>query len=349
MDQIKFSFPKGKKRSIKRFCKILSTASYHPEKSLSNEDIISIYGLPFRSTAIIKSIGVEKRHIAEDSMADSDLLNISASDCLGKYGLAPDNLSRIIVNKYYGDNLLPMTASKLQAKLGCSTAVHAFDIDGGVTSFLHSFDAASRFINTGDEFILVASGGINYRLISKTDPRTAFLFGDASAAILFGCCEEQHILSSYFYSNYEYYDLATSISPLTVVDMGVSPINNDYSQLLFDTYRMDSWKIAEGFYRQAVKAVSDNLLDESGLTMDDIDLVLVTENNRRIWELSLETLGISEEKSLSLLRSCGNTMSSMLPTLLDYGFKTEKIQTGMIIMLISHGEGMSGGGLIYKV
>ncbi len=349
MNQIGFKFPKGKKKNFKRYCRILATASHHPEKSLSNEDIIDTYNLPYKSAAIIKSIGVEKRHIAEESMADSDLLVIPSGSCLKKCRLEPDKLSRIIVNKYYGDNLLPMTASILQRKLGCNTAVHSFDIDGGISSFLYSVDAASRFINTGDEFVLVASGGINFRLVSKNNPRTVFLFGDASAAMLFGYSEEQHILSSYFYSNYEYYDTATSISPLTIVDMGAHPPDNDQSYLLFDTYRMDNWKIAENFYRQAVTAVSCNLLDESGLSMSDIDLVLVTENNRRIWELSLETLGVGEDKSLSLLRHCGNTMSAMLPTLIDYGFNTGKIQKGMKIMIISHGEGMSGGGLIYKV
>jgi 3-oxoacyl-[acyl-carrier-protein] synthase-3 len=344
-----YYFPGWKKKSINRYCEIKSTASYTPKDTINNEEIISRHNLPYKGNTIFKSIGVESRHVANDNECDSDILKIAAESCLTKSGIKPDNLSRLIVNKFYGDNLLPMTASILQRKLGSNTAVHAFDIDGGISSFLHSVDVVSRFIATGDDYILVASGGISNKLVSKTDPRVAFLFGDAAASILFGHSDEQHILASYFYSNYEYYDLATAITPLTLVDMSKTLNTEEQMALVYDTYSMDNWKIAEEFYREAVFTVSKNLFMESGLGIGDIDLVLITENNRKIWELTLEVLGIGENKSLSLLKDHGNTMSAMLPLLIDHGFETGKIEKGMNIMLISHGEGLSGGGLLYKV
>ncbi|HEY9061764.1 MAG TPA: 3-oxoacyl-[acyl-carrier-protein] synthase III C-terminal domain-containing protein [Pseudobacteroides sp.] len=349
MKNTHYFFPNPKRKNISRYCEIKSVASCVPEKTLCNDDIINRYALPFKSSAIIKSIGVELRHVAHDHESDSDLLKIAADKCLKQCQLKPDDLSRLIVNKFYGDNLLPMTASILQRKLESTTAFHAFDIDGGISSFLHSVDVASRFISTGDDYILIASGGISNRLVSKNDPRIAFLFGDAAASVLLGYSKEQHILASYFYSNYEYYEQATAITPLTIVDMGQDLNLEEQMSHIFDTYKMGSWKDAEDFYRQAVNAVSQNLLLECGLKIEDIDLVLVTENNRRIWELTLEVLGIPEEKSITLLRDHGNTMSAMLPLLMDHGYKTGRIQKGMNIMLISHGEGLSGGGLIYKV
>lgn len=349
MRNTNYFFPEYKRKNISRYCEIKSTASCIPEKILSNEEIISRYDLPFKSSAIIKSVGVETRHVAYDHESDSDILKAAADKCLRQYGLKPDDLSRLIVNKFYGDNMLPMTASILQRKLQSATAVHAFDIDGGISSFLHSFDAASRFISTGDDYVLIASGGICNKLVSKTDPRIAFLFGDGAASILLGHSEEQHIMASYFYSNYEYYEHATAITPLTIVDMGQNLSLREQMSLVFDTYKMENWKDAEEFYRQAVLAISLNLSMESGLSMEDIDLVLVTENNQKIWELTLETLGVANEKSITLLKDHGNTMSAMLPLLLDYGYRTGRIQKGMNIMLISHGEGLSGGGLIYKV
>ena len=93
----------------------------------------------------------------------------------------------------------------------------------------------------------------------------------------------------------------------------------------------------------------DRLLQESQLSREQIDLVLVTENNKRLRNLTLEALGVPEEKSLSVIAECGNIMSAMLPILLDTAFKTLPVQPGMNILLISHGEGASGGGLIYQV
>ncbi len=342
-------FPENKRKNINRYCKIKSTASYRPEKSIDNEEIIRKYGLQFKSSFITKAIGVESRFIAEDNQSDSDLLMISADKCLKQCGIKVDDLSRLIVNKYYGDNLLPMTASNLQRKLGSSTATHAFDIEGGISSFLYAFDAAARFISTGDENILISSGGISSKMISKTDPRVTFLFGDAAASILVGYSEQPHILASYFYSNYEFYELTTSITPLTLIDKKGTIVIEEQMASVFDTYSVGNWKEAEAFYREAVLAVARNLFLESGLKIEDIDLVLVTENNRKIWELTLDTLGVGEHKSLSLIKDHGNTMSAMLPLLLDNGFATGQIQKGMNIMLISHGEGISGGGILYKV
>lgn len=349
MTNSKYIFPKYKRKNINRYCEIKSVASYIPEKSVHNEEIIQKYNLPFKASVITKSIGVESRFVAEDNQSDSDLLMLAAEKCLKKANYKADDLSRVIVNKYYGDNLLPMTASALQRKLGSNTAVHAFDIDGGVSSFLHAFDAASRFIGTGDESILIASGGISSRMISKTDPRVAFLFGDGAASILIGYSEQQHVLASYFYSNYDFYELATAITPITLIDKRESMTMEQQMASVYDTYKMGNWKEAEEFYREAVSAIAENLFLESGLQIDDIDLVLVTENNRKIWELTLDVLGVEEEKSISLIKDHGNTMSAMLPLILDNGFTTGKIRKGMNIMLISHGEGLSGGGILYKV
>ncbi|HOM01635.1 MAG TPA: ketoacyl-ACP synthase III [Acetivibrio sp.] len=340
-----FYFPKRKKKTIRRFCKILSTDSYIPERVVENDEIIKEYHPFFKNEVIVKTIGVKRRHIAENDMDDSDILAKSARGCLEKCKVLPDDLSRIIVNKFVGDNFLPMTASRLQGKIGSKTAVHAFDIDGGTSAFIHSMDAASRFINSGDEYVLISSGGIISKFVSKTDPRVAFLFGDASASILLGYSEEKHILASYFYSNCQYYDMFVMLSYLSLSKFS----REELSTAVWDLYKMENWKTAESFYREATREVSRNILEESGLSMKDIDLVLVTENNIKIWELTLETLGVNPDKSISLVGEYGNTMAAMLPLLIDHGFCSGKIQKGMNIMMISHGEGFSGGGLIYKV
>ncbi|MEJ6951881.1 3-oxoacyl-ACP synthase III family protein [Natronospora cellulosivora (SeqCode)] len=342
-----FYFPKNKKRKINSYCKILSTAHFLPQEHISNEDIINKYDLPFKSSTIYKALGVEKRHIADESWEDSDVLLKSAKKCLDDYGISVDDLSKLIVNKYIGDNILPMTASRLQGKLGSNTAMHAFDIDGGISSFLHSLDLISAYINTGDKYIILSSGGIYRRFINKKDPRVSFLFGDASASILFGQANEKHFLASYMYSNYNYYHASVSLSAISAKEAGTSSENQ--LAYVYDNYHMDNWKIAEDFYRQASMEITKNLFEQSGLKMDEIDIVLVTENNKRIWELTLETIGVSEDKSISLLKNYGNTMSAMLPLLLDEGIRSGIIQEGMNVLMISHGEGMSGGGIVYKV
>ncbi|MBN1480040.1 ketoacyl-ACP synthase III [candidate division KSB1 bacterium] len=347
-----FQFPAYKKRSIRRFCKIIATGSYVPERIVTNQEIIDANKLSVTDAVIRKSIGVEERRAVAAGVTDSDVLVEAAKRCLERAGLQPDDVSKMLVNKFLGDNILPMTAAQVQKKLGSQLAFHAVDIEGGINAFLTSLDLATRYISTtGDaaQNILILSGGAPSVAVGKTDPRVAFLFGDGAGAVLLAPSTEAHFLASYLYTNYQYYDVATSRKLKMDSTLSDKIYEEQQYSLLYNLYQMDNWKEVADFYVQAARTTSDFLLAESGLSMTDIDLVLVTENNRKIRDLTLEALGVPEEKSLSVFREYGNTMSAMLPILLDKAFREQRVQEGQTIMLISHGEGASGGGIIYKV
>lgn len=348
----KFIFPDYKKKNIKQHSKIAATATYFPETVVTNQEIIDTNKLSVTDSVIRKTLGVEERRVAPGGMADSDLLAKAAQRCLDKAKIKSEQLSKLLVTKFLGDRILPMTASMVQRKLNSQVAFHAVDIEGGINSFLNALDLATRYISTTygkEQYILIVSGGIHISPISKTDPRLAFLFGDGAAAVLLAVSENPHFLASYSYTNHEYYESAGS--RLLKMDEWVSDKiyeEGDY-QLLYNLYRMDNWKDSIDFYLEAAEVTGHNLLKESNLSMNDMDFVLVMENNRQVRDLTLEKLKIPPEKSLSLINKYGNTMSATLPILLDNVFEDKLVKPGMNIMLISHGEGASGGGVIYRV
>jgi 3-oxoacyl-[acyl-carrier-protein] synthase-3 len=347
-----YVFPELRPRRIRQHSRILATAAYLPERVVTNQQIIDANHLPVTDVAIRKTLGVETRRVAPEGVADSDLLAMAAQRCLEQAGLQPDQLDKILVTKLLGDHVLPMTASLVQRKLQCRVAMHAVDVEGGVNAFLHAVDLATRYISTTaakEQYILILSGGLHNLPVSKTDPRVAFLFGDAAAALLLGVAAEPHCLASYSYTNYDYFDAAGTKT--LIIDQEISDrlFEQHDVGLLYDLYQAGNWKDTAAFYLEAAQVTRDRLLAESALTMDAIDWVLVTENNRRLRDLTLDALGVSPAQSLSLVANCGNTMSAMLPLLLDKGFREGHFQPGATIMLISHGEGASGGGLIYRV
>lgn len=347
-----FKFPPYKIRHIKRFSKIVATGSYVPERSKTNQQIIDENGLNITDAMVRKSLGVEKRRVVENGISDSDVLLAAAQSCLKKAGLTPDDLSKMLVNKFLGDNILPMTAAKVQKKMGSQLAFHAVDIEGGINSFLTSLDLATRYISTTQDEqqnILVLSGGAQSVAAGKMDPRVAFLFGDGAGAVLLAPSAEPHFLASYFYTNYDFYNVATSRKLRMDTELSDKIYEQQQYSLLYNLYQMENWKETVDFYVQAAKVMRENLLTESGLAATDIDLVLVTENNQKIRDLTLDTLEVPESKRLTVLEEHGNTMSAMLPILLDKAFSENRIQTGQHIMLLSHGEGASGGGIIYRV
>lgn len=352
MQKYKYAFPEYRKKNIKRFSKIIATASYYPETVKTNQQIIAENQLKVTDVVISKSLGVEKRRVVSEGVTDSDLLAEAAKRCLEKAHLKADQLSKIIVTKFIGDHILPMTASMVQRKLNCQKAMHAFDLEGGINAFLYALDLATRYINSTldeEQYILILSGGIHQLAVSKSDPRLAFLFGDGAAAVLLTGSKEKHFLGSYFYSNPELYDHAGS--RLLKMEQWFSEEiyeKGDYG-LLYNLYQMGNWKDSIDFYLDAAGAVRDNLLRESGISMQDIDYVFVTENNKKIRDMILEKLEIPQTKSVSLIQEYGNTMSAMLPCLLDKAFMDGILKAGMNIMLFSQGEGASGGGLLYRI
>ncbi len=352
MENQSFVFPPYRKRFIRRYCRIRATASYFPEHVVDNQAIIDANALPVTDIVVRKSLGAERRRIAENGVTDADLLVVAARRCLERSRLEADQLSKILVTKFIGDRILPMTASLVQRKLNCRKAIHAVDIEGGTNSFLTATDLAIRYISTTDEeqqYILILSGGLNNLPVSKTDPRLAFLFGDGAAGVLLESAPEAHFLASYAYTNHAYFSAAGTRRMKMDAEVSANLYEKGDVSLLYDLYQMGNWKETADFYLQAAQVTRDRLLEESGLSMADIDWVLVTENNKRLRDMTLESLGIPQEKSLTVFAEYGNTQSAMLPILLDRAFSENHLQTGTHVMLISHGEGASGGGLIYRV
>jgi 3-oxoacyl-[acyl-carrier-protein] synthase-3 len=321
-------------------------ASVLPQNQISNEQISLKQNNPLPETIICRMIGVENRHVAPSDISDTELLAIAAEECLLNAGVRIEQVSKIIVNKFLGDRILPPTASILQKKLGCKKAIQCIDIDGGMNSFIQSFLMAAKCIQSGDENILIVSGGICNKLISQEDPRVSYLFGDGATAVLLGRSENAHILSYYEFSNYDYAHIFEAMNFFKVSQTNPESLTCDPA--LHDLYTMKNWKDAQEFIMEAALHTLKCLLESARCSFDQIDHFLVTEINRPLWEKILNYLNIPIVKTTSLLKCQGNTLTANFPMLLVDCEKKQILQPGQKILMLSIGEGICGGGCIYQ-
>jgi 3-oxoacyl-[acyl-carrier-protein] synthase-3 len=326
------------------FARIAATATVLPDNRVNNQDLVAEYGHRVSPAVMQNLVGVRERRVAPHGTADSDLLAQAAERCLAQASVHVDELHKLFVTKFIGDRVLPMTASLLQHKLGAASAFQAFDIDGGINSFIHALDAASCSIATGDGPILIASGGVINRVISRTDPRVAFQFGDGTAAVLLVPAQQRHIHATYTFTNSEYSRLARGFSVRTTIPQDIHE-TKDYARL-FDLYEQNDWKPAWDFVLTALDYTVQQLLDAAGKRREQVDLFLVTETQHRLWQAVLDRLGIEPRRTLSILSDRGNTMSAMLPMQLDEAIRAGVVGSGSLVMLLSIGEGLSGGGAL---
>lgn len=340
-----YQFPSLKQRSYTQSTRIVATGSALPSTTVDNAQIIKQSGLMVTDAMVRKTIGVTERRVANPTAMDTDLLCEAAQNCLARAGIDPAQLSKLIVTKFVGDRVLPMTASLLQRRLGCSHAIHAFDVDGGANSFLHAFDIATASINRGDEFILIVSGGIHNRLISRIDSRHAFLYGDGAGAVLLGPSTSGGTQAIYHYSNPQFIDLALGFS-LRKLQQQCLPGGDGGGPICL--YETSNWMDAAPFIVQASRRTLDELLRATGWELGDIDLVLLTENSGWLRNRLCNELGIDPNRTLSVLAKYGNTFSAMLPLLLDEACAAGCLQDGTRLLALSVGEGLSGGGFLYE-
>jgi 3-oxoacyl-[acyl-carrier-protein] synthase-3 len=327
--------------------RVVATATALPETIVTNQAIVQQHGHQVSADTMRKIVGVAERRVAAKGVVDSDLLLLAAQRCLAEAKVGPNELGKLIVTKFLGDRVLPMTASLLQRKLGCDVAMQALDIDGGIHGFLQAMEVAATAIAIGEGPVLIVSGGVINRLVSRTDPRLAFQYGDGAAAVLLVPAEQSGVLARYGFTNREFIDVARGFNmresfPKDLHETGA------YDSL-YELYRQDDFKPSLEFVCRAMQKTVDSLLAQAGRTMAEVDLFLLTETHHHLWTSVLRHLGIEPSRSLSLLPRLGNTMSAMLPMLLDEARRTGKVAPGALVMLLSVGEGLSGGGMLLSI
>ncbi|HET6485355.1 MAG TPA: beta-ketoacyl-ACP synthase 3, partial [Spirochaetia bacterium] len=129
--------------------------------------------------------GIRFRHIADPSMATSDLAFDACKKALEKANVSPQELDLLLVATVTGDYIgFPSVSCIVQGKLGASHA-GAMDLVAGCTGFIYGLETARGFVLSGfAKNVLVAGADTLSRIINWQDRNTCVLFGDGAGAAL---------------------------------------------------------------------------------------------------------------------------------------------------------------------
>ena len=340
-----YTFPPPGGNTGSGYYKIVSMAKYLPDTQKSTAELLAQNSLHLKDNIVMRATGVATRHLAAPFQSDSDMLAMAAEACLRHADTSVNDLSRIFVNKLLGDRILPPTSALMQQKLNAKVAIQCMDIDGGSNGFLQALLMAGRNLDAGDTAVLIASGGVHQKLMDQMDSRTAYLFGDASTAVLLRASDQKHVLAQYEFSNYALGNLHHAVDFYHFIGEYL----NGGKLALFE---MKNLKESEPFFKQAAQHTMNTLLETAQCNAEDIDMFFVNQMTLPLWRSVVTHLNIPEEKLLSLLPSTGNTLSASLPLQLvewhEQQIHLTGTLTGKTVMMISLGEGCLGGGCIYR-
>ena len=129
--------------------------------------------------------GIGYRHIADPSVASSDLAYEACRKVLEKTAIAAEEIDLVLVATATPDFIgFPSVSCIVQDRLGAKNA-GAMDLAAGCTGFIYALETARGFVVSGGaRKVLVAGADVLSRIANWQDRNTCVLFGDGAGAAL---------------------------------------------------------------------------------------------------------------------------------------------------------------------
>jgi 3-oxoacyl-[acyl-carrier-protein] synthase-3 len=97
------------------------------------------------------------------------------------------------------------------------------------------------------------------------------------------------------------------------------------------------------FVKREMPMIVNAYLKRTGITLDQIDLVIFHQASQVALDYLNVALGVPESKRFSNLRHIGNTVSASLPIALCQAEQNGVLKPGMRVLLVGFGVGLSWG------
>lgn len=316
--------------------RIVATGRAVPKTAVSNHDLERI--LDTSDEWIRTRTGIGSRYVMREG---ESLAEIGAQACavaLERAGVKPQELDAIIAGTVSSELAFPSFGCQLQQRLGADS-IPAFDVAAACSGFVYGLSIADSMMRTGEfRRVLVVGADALSTFIDWNDRNTAVLFGDgAGAGVLVSEPGSRGVLASLLRSSGQYGELlyCRAECPRGTMD----------SRLRRDPELAIKMKGTE-LFKMAVKSMEDvsrQVAERSRVALEDVDIVVGHQANRRIITAVAERLGIPMEKVFINIDRYGNTSAASVPIALDEALEQGRIREGDLVMLNACGAGLTWG------
>ncbi len=327
---------------MKTTCHVHGLGIHVPERILTNEDVSRI--VDTNDEWITTRTGIKQRHMLAEGENASDIGMLAAQKALLEAGLEAKDVTHVFVATCSPEYLCPSTASLVANKLGCGT-VMALDFNAACSGFLYGLSLSQAMLQMHpDATVLLVCVEALTRRVNWQDRTTCVLFGDgASALILRNSATKAHgekalaaVSNVICHTDGKLWDLIT-------IGGGTANIYKTGDTITEEFFlQMQGREVFKHAVRSLV-SVAHEVLEQSGLTMDDIDLYVPHQANLRIIEAVGSRLKLSEEKVFANVHKYGNTSSASVPLALQDAREQGCIGAGKKVMVASVGAGFTWG------
>jgi 3-oxoacyl-[acyl-carrier-protein] synthase III len=320
---------------------ILGTGHSYPEGILTNADLEKT--VETSDEWITSRTGIKQRRKAAPGEFTSQFAVRAGRQAIERAGLEPSDIDLILCATVTPDQILPSTGCLIQAELGAHSAA-AMDVVAACSGFLYGLTLANTMVQTGQSRkALVIGAEILTQYVDYTDRQTCVLFGDGAGAAVLGPVEgDRGILAARIKSDGRYEDQLYSPGggtrrPPTAETLAAG----DH---FFKMKGNELFKVAV----RSMADISREVLEEAGLTAEDVSLFIPHQANQRITDAVANKLNVEDARVYSNIAMHGNTSSASIPIALDECVEAGRIKKDDLILLASFGGGVTWGGVLMR-
>jgi len=312
--------------------------------------------------------GIEKRRYADADTATSDLAVPAAAQAIADAGLQTEDIDYVVFATMTPDCYFPGAAPFLQRKLGLPP-IPCLDIRQQCAGFIYALQLTDALIRSGPfRHILIVGAEVHTCLMpwdiepvmhagteevppeefernTQTRDRTV-LFGDGAGAVVVSAVDDgdQGILDTLLFTNGDHAERLWTKA-------GGSAYRPYFHPDMLATG--DITPIVEGreVYRLAVRfmpQVTLQILERNGLTLDDVDLLVMHQANLRINEAVQKRLHLPDEKVFNNIQKYGNTTAATIPIAYHEARQCGRVTAGDLVCFVGLGSGLNWGAVLYR-
>ena len=305
-----------------------------PQRVLTNDDLAQMVDT---SDEWIRSrTGIAERRIASQDETTATMAIGAARQALEVAGVRPSQVDLIIVATVTPDHAFPSVSCLVQDALGATSAA-AFDLSAGCSGFVYGLGVGAKLVEAGAyQSVLVIGSETLSRFVDWTDRNTCVLFGDGAGAVLLQANDaDGGVLSTVLGADGSGADLLW----LPAGGSKAPPSHHALAEGLH-TLKMRGREVFR-FAVHAMPAATRQVLEEAGLALADVKLVIPHQANQRILDSSARELGLPPERMFSNLERYGNTSAASIPIALCDAVDQGRIQRDDLVVCVGFGAGLT--------
>ena len=305
-----------------------------PEQVMTNDDLAKL--VDTNDEWIVERTGIKERRIATQEEALSDIALPAARAALADANVEGSDIDLLIVATVTPDMMFPTTSAILADELG-ATSAGAYDLLAGCTGFMYAIAQAYGLLASGmSNRALVVGGDVLSKLLDWTDRSTVVLFGDGAGAVVMERVERGGFLG------FELGADGSGGKHLWLPASGSRHFDDEESFM-----RMNGREVFK-FATRVMVSSARSILEQCGKTVEDVDVYVPHQANKRIIDHAVAKLGIAPDKTVVNVQKYGNTSSGSIPLALADARADGRLIDGKLVLMTGMGAGLTWGSALIE-